>query len=96
MSEKKWWVDFLVPVGPAGSHSLSDTDMDFWHTLNNFVHETFGTDCDSGTGFGMREYNYPRETKEECIFLLARVKKELAKKFGQDLVEATYFEIKQY
>ncbi len=93
MSEKKWWLDINIPVG---GHSLAETDFDFWHTLNDFVHEKFGTKCDSGTGFGMREFNYPRETQAECIFLMARVKKELAEKFGEDLVQISKFEIRQY
>ena len=93
MSNKQWWLDIEIPVG---GHSLAETDFDFWKTLNNFVYETFGSKCDSGTGFGMREYNYPRETEDECVFLMARMKKELGNKFGEDLVKMSKFEVRQY
>lgn len=88
-----WWLDAHIPVG---GHSLAETDVDFWNTLNEFVYSTFGSKCDSGTGFGMRDYNYQVESKEAAEFLKARMQKELGKKFGDDLVQMSVFKIRRY
>lgn len=89
----KFYLNVEVPVG---GHSLAETDMDFWKDLNKTVEGAVGHSDHSGTGFGMRDFQFDRETYEECEFLKARIKKVLMKKYGDDLVKISKFEVREY
>ena len=93
MSDKKWWLDVKIPVGGA---SLAESDFDFLSKLMKFMAQKFTNECDSGTGFGFRDYNYPLLNEGEGAFLAARIKHELGQEYGEDLVKMCKFEVRQY
>lgn len=91
--DKKWWLDVQIPVG---GQNLAESDFDFLRKLMDFMDEKFPRLSDAGTGFGYRDIHYILENEEEGEFLEARIRKELAAEYGEDLVQLCKFETREY